>query len=92
MSEVYAFIEAEKTTHSVALLCRLLKVALLLLHMAGRREGAHGEGGRRRRPGTRSWLNLATREIVGYSMADQHRASLVVVALRMAAGRGRLQP
>lgn len=27
MSEVYAFIEAEKTTHHVALLCRLLKVA-----------------------------------------------------------------
>ncbi|MEU9979260.1 hypothetical protein [Streptomyces sp. NPDC051014] len=27
MSEVYAFIEAEKTTHNVALLCRLLKVA-----------------------------------------------------------------
>ncbi|MCX4993486.1 hypothetical protein [Streptomyces sp. NBC_00568] len=27
MSEVYAFIEAEKTTHPVALLCRLLKVA-----------------------------------------------------------------
>ncbi|WP_331755271.1 IS3 family transposase (plasmid) [Streptomyces sp. NBC_00846] len=27
MSEVYAFIEAEKTTHGVALLCRLLKVA-----------------------------------------------------------------
>ncbi|MET9134585.1 IS3 family transposase [Streptomyces antibioticus] len=27
MSEVYSFIEAEKTTHNVALLCRLLKVA-----------------------------------------------------------------
>jgi transposase InsO family protein len=27
MSAVYAFIEAEKTTHNVALLCRLLKVA-----------------------------------------------------------------
>jgi hypothetical protein len=27
MSEVYAFIEAEKSTHPVALLCRLLKVA-----------------------------------------------------------------
>ncbi|MFI6339813.1 IS3 family transposase [Streptomyces sp. NPDC050535] len=27
MSEVYAFVEAEKTTHDVALLCRLLKVA-----------------------------------------------------------------
>ncbi|GGY03000.1 hypothetical protein GCM10010358_65920 [Streptomyces minutiscleroticus] len=39
-----------------------------------------------------TWLDLATREIVGYSMADQHRASLVVDALVMAAGRGRLQP
>ena len=27
MNEMYAFIEAEKTTHGVALLCRLLKVA-----------------------------------------------------------------
>ncbi|MFJ2297065.1 hypothetical protein ACIOG7_36305 [Streptomyces sp. NPDC087894] len=27
MNDVYAFIEAEKTTHPVALLCRLLKVA-----------------------------------------------------------------
>jgi transposase InsO family protein len=38
------------------------------------------------------WLYLATREIVGYSMADHHRASLVVDALTMAAGRGRPQP
>ncbi|UQA98185.1 hypothetical protein [Streptomyces halobius] len=27
MNEVYAFIEAEKTTHPVAFLCQLLKVA-----------------------------------------------------------------
>ncbi|MFE9975641.1 IS3 family transposase [Streptomyces hirsutus] len=27
MNDVYVFIEAEKTTHGVALLCRLLKVA-----------------------------------------------------------------
>ncbi|MFI1645945.1 DDE-type integrase/transposase/recombinase [Streptomyces avidinii] len=39
-----------------------------------------------------TWLDLATREIVGYSMADHHRASLVVDARAMAAGRGRLQP
>lgn len=38
-----------------------------------------------------TWLDLATREIVDYSMADHHRASLVVDALGMAAGR-RLQP
>ena len=30
MSEVYAFIEAEKTTHNVALLCRLLSLAFNL--------------------------------------------------------------
>ncbi|MER6162966.1 IS3 family transposase [Streptomyces sp. NPDC001868] len=189
MSEVYAFIEAEKTTHHVAPLCRLLKVArssfyawlagertrrakqaaddvlaheITVLHLASR--GAYGvprihaglrrlghrvnrkriervmrERGisgvtRRRRKGlTRpakravpapdliardftapapgmklvgdityiptdegwlylaTWLDLATREVVGYSMADHHRASLVVDALGMAAGRGRLQ-
>ncbi|MDN3267026.1 IS3 family transposase [Streptomyces sp. MA15] len=37
-------------------------------------------------------LDLATREVVGYAMADHHRASLVVDALTMAAGRGDLQP
>ncbi|WP_030866871.1 IS3 family transposase [Streptomyces sp. NRRL S-37] len=190
MNDVYAFIEAEKTTHTVALLCRLLKVArssfyawrsgeqarqarqaaddalaheITVLHIAsrhtygvprihadlrrlGRRvnrkrvervmreRGITGVTRRRRRsltrpakravpavdllgrdftapePGTRlvgditfiatdegwlylaTWLDLATREIVGYSMAGHHRASLVVDALAMAAGRGRLQP
>ncbi|MEU9365184.1 IS3 family transposase [Streptomyces avermitilis] len=38
-----------------------------------------------------SWLDLATREIIGYSMADHHRAELVVDALDMAAGLGRLE-
>ncbi|MFE4413078.1 DDE-type integrase/transposase/recombinase [Streptomyces sp. NPDC056821] len=35
---------------------------------------------------------LATREVVGYAMADHHRAELVVDALKMAAGRGALKP
>jgi transposase InsO family protein len=39
-----------------------------------------------------TWLDLTTREIVGYSMADHHRASLVADALAMAAGRSDLQP
>ncbi|MFJ3762978.1 IS3 family transposase [Streptomyces sp. NPDC090080] len=190
VSEVYAFIEAEKTTHIAALLCRLLKVArssfyawlpgeknrrakpaavdalvheITVLHLASR--GAYGlpriHAGLRRlghrnnrkriervmcergisgvtrrkrrglnRPAKRAvpapdllgrdftasapgmnavgdityiptdegwlylatWLDLATREIVGYSMVDHHRASVVVDALRMAVGRSRLQP
>ncbi|MFC8016443.1 IS3 family transposase [Streptomyces cinereoruber] len=190
MSETYAFIEAEKTTHPVAFLCRLLKVnrssfyawlagtqaravrraaddalahEITVIHLAskhtygaprihaelrrlGRRinrkrvervmreHGVTGHTRRKRRgltrqakkavpaadllgrdftaqlPGTRlvgdityiptgegwlylaTWLDLATREIVGYSMADHHRAGLVVDALHMAAGRGRLKP
>lgn len=37
-------------------------------------------------------IDLATREVVGYAMADHHRAELVTSALRMAAGRGELKP
>jgi putative transposase len=37
-------------------------------------------------------IDLATREAIGYAMADHHRAELVTDALRMAAGRGGLQP
>lgn len=190
MSEVYAFVEAEKTTHHVALLCRLLKVdrstfyawpageearrarkaadealahEITVLRLASR--GAYGvprihaglrrlghrvnreriervmrergiRGVTRRRgkgltrparravpapdpiardftaaaPGMKlvgdityiptgegwlylaAWPDLAARETVGYPMADHHRAGLVVDALKMAAGRGRLQP
>ncbi|WP_158718171.1 DDE-type integrase/transposase/recombinase, partial [Streptomyces sp. NRRL F-2664] len=35
-------------------------------------------------------LDLATREVIGYAMPARHRASLVVDALKMAAGRGAL--
>ncbi|MET8647364.1 IS3 family transposase [Streptomyces sp. NPDC004675] len=190
MTDVYRFIEAEKTTFNVALLCRLLKVArssfyawakgeaarrrrqeaddvlaheITVLHIASkhtygvprihaeltrlgrhvnrkrverimRERGITGVTRRRRRTLTRpakrampapdlvgrdftapapgvklvgditfipteqgwlylaTWLDLATREIVGYAMANHHRASLVVDALTMAAGRGDLQP
>jgi transposase InsO family protein len=37
-------------------------------------------------------IGLATREVIGYAMADHHRAELVTDALGMAAGRGALQP
>ncbi|MBO0913672.1 IS3 family transposase [Streptomyces laculatispora] len=36
-------------------------------------------------------IDLATREVVGWAMADHHRAALPVAALRMAAGRGGLE-
>ncbi|MER7043121.1 IS3 family transposase [Streptomyces microflavus] len=190
MTGLYRFIEAEKTTFGVALLCRLLKVArssfyawaegeaarrrrqeaddalahqITVLHVASqhtygaprihaelvrlghqvnrkrverimRERGITGVTRRRRRsltrpakravpapdligrdftaaaPGLRlvgditfiptgqgwlylaTWMDLATREVVGYAMADHHRASLVVDALTMAVGRGGLEP
>ncbi|WSD73543.1 DDE-type integrase/transposase/recombinase [Streptomyces sp. NBC_01591] len=39
-----------------------------------------------------AWLNLATREVIGCSMADHHRAELVVDAQDMTAALGRLEP
>ncbi|QNE73953.1 IS3 family transposase [Streptomyces finlayi] len=36
-------------------------------------------------------IDLATREVVGWAMADHHRAELPVAASRMAAGRGGLE-
>lgn len=36
-------------------------------------------------------IDLATREVVGWAMAEHHRAGLPVAALRMAAGRGGLE-
>ncbi|GAB3169440.1 IS3 family transposase [Streptomyces incanus] len=190
MDEVYAFIEAEKTTHNVALLCWLLKPArssfcawpagekthsarkaaddalaheITVLHVASkatygvprihaglrrlghrvnrkriervmRERGISGVTRRRRKGLTRpvkravpapdpirrdftatvpgmklvgdityiatgegrlyaaTWLDLATHEIVGCSMADHHRAGLVVDALKTAAGRGQPKP
>ncbi|MET8292305.1 IS3 family transposase [Streptomyces sp. NPDC005132] len=38
------------------------------------------------------WLDLANREVVGYAMADHHRAELVVDALKMVHGRAGLKP
>jgi transposase InsO family protein len=38
------------------------------------------------------WMDLATREVVGWSMAEHHRASLVVEALRAAVRCGRVEP
>ncbi|WP_327417508.1 IS3 family transposase [Streptomyces sp. NBC_01233] len=37
-------------------------------------------------------IDLATREVIGYAMADHHRAELVTDALKMAAGRNALKP
>ncbi|MCX5323558.1 IS3 family transposase [Streptomyces sp. NBC_00120] len=36
-------------------------------------------------------IDLAAREVIGWAMADHHRAELPVTALRMAAGRGQLE-
>lgn len=36
-------------------------------------------------------IDLATREVIGWAMADHHRVELPVTALRMAAGRGQLE-
>ncbi|MGW7449812.1 IS3 family transposase, partial [Kitasatospora sp. NPDC054795] len=36
-------------------------------------------------------IDLATREVIGYAMADHHRAELVTDAMKMAAGRGDLK-
>ncbi|WP_431684035.1 IS3 family transposase [Kitasatospora sp. KL5] len=36
-------------------------------------------------------IDLATREVVGWALADHHRAELPVAALRLAAGRGQLE-
>ncbi|MFG2698003.1 IS3 family transposase [Kitasatospora sp. NPDC048407] len=36
-------------------------------------------------------IDLATREVVGWALADHHRVELPVAALRLAAGRGQLE-
>ncbi|MFF9690791.1 DDE-type integrase/transposase/recombinase [Streptomyces sp. NPDC014623] len=38
------------------------------------------------------WLDLATREVFGYAVADDHRACFAVDALKTARGRGGPQP
>lgn len=57
---------------------------------AGRRHHlpAHVEG----RLYLACWLYLATREVVGYAMADHHRAELVTDSLDMAHGRAHWSP
>ncbi|MEU2874687.1 DDE-type integrase/transposase/recombinase [Streptomyces olivoreticuli] len=37
-------------------------------------------------------IDLSTREVIGYAVADHHRAELVIDALRMAADHGGLAP
>ena len=37
-------------------------------------------------------IDLAAREVIGYAVADHHRAELVTGALKVAAGRGDLLP
>ncbi len=189
MNDTYVFIGAEKTTHGVAFLCRLLQVArssfyawrsaaktrsarwaadqalmheIIVIHVGSRqtygvpcvhaglrrlgrrvnrkrvarlmsKHGIQGVTRRKRRsltrpdkkarpaldlvgrdfhadaPGTKlvgditalptaegwlylaCWLDLVTREMVGYSVADHHRADLVVDAFDMAYVRGGLQ-
>ncbi|MFE4177399.1 DDE-type integrase/transposase/recombinase [Streptomyces sp. NPDC056909] len=59
-------------------------------HEAGRRH--HLPAHRRGLALPRLRLDLATREVVGYAMADHHRAELVVDALDMAHGRSGLEP
>ena len=39
-----------------------------------------------------TWMDLATREIIGYSMADHHRAGLVADIRGLAGDLGRLEP
>ena len=38
------------------------------------------------------WIDLATRELIGWSMGEHHDAALVASALEMARGRGELRP
>ncbi|MFJ8440881.1 hypothetical protein [Kitasatospora griseola] len=38
-----------------------------------------------------AYIDLATREVVGWALDDHHRAELPVAALRLAAGRGQLE-
>ncbi|MEU3279924.1 DDE-type integrase/transposase/recombinase [Streptomyces antibioticus] len=107
MSELYRFIHVEKANYPITLLCRVLHVARSEKTPAPDRIGGdvHTErpgtrwvGDITYLPTPECWLclacrlDLATREIVGYALADHHRAELVVDALDMAHGRTGVQP
>ncbi|MGW1951095.1 IS3 family transposase, partial [Streptomyces sp. NPDC001940] len=64
MSEVYAFIEAEKTTHGVALVCRLLKV--------GRSSFYAWRAGRRARAARKAADDALAHEITVLHIASKH--------------------
>ncbi|WP_420708261.1 DDE-type integrase/transposase/recombinase [Streptomyces sp. CNS654] len=89
MSEVYAFIEPEaEAVPAPDLIGRGFTATVPGMKPVGDITSIATDEGW---PYPATWLDLATREIFGYSRAD-HRAGLVVDVLRMAAGRAQLKP